>query len=244
MAGHNKWSKVKRYKEVADKKKGAMFSKLLKEIMVAAKSGSDPSGNARLRKAITDAKTQSVPKDNIDRAIKKGSGELGDVQLDELTYEGYGPGGIAVMVECVTDNRLRTQPELRKIFEKNAGNIGEMGAVAWGFEKKGTILISKVHSKEEELMNLVLEAGADDLNSSEEGFEVVTSPENFESVRSSLEKAKIPMELAEVSLVATNRITVTGTKAEEIQKLIEALEDHDDVQRVTTNADFGNADFG
>jgi YebC/PmpR family DNA-binding regulatory protein len=239
MAGHNKWSKVKRYKEVADKKKGAAFSKILKEIMLAAKSGTDPDSNASLRKLIGDAKAISIPKDNIERAIKKGSGELNDgAQLEELVYEGYAPGGIAVLVDCVTDNRLRTQPEIRKIFEKNDGLMAEMGAVAWGFEKKGVILVARSAAKEEALMNLVLEAGADDLSASEEGFEITTSPVAFYTVRDALEKAKIPMELSEVSSIPTNKIPVTGEAAEKIQKLLDILEDHDDVQRVTSNADF------
>ena len=239
MAGHNKWSKVKRYKEVADRKKGAAFSKVLKEIMLAAKNGADPDANASLRKLIGDAKAISIPKDNIERAIKKGSGELSDgAQLEEIVYEGYAPGGVAILVDCVTDNRLRTQPEIRKIFEKNEGILAEKGAVAWGFEKKGSILITKSAAKEESLMNLVLEAGADDLSSSDDGFEIITSPSNFHAVRDSIEKAKIAMEFAEVSSVPTNKIAVSGEILEKVQKLLEALEDHDDVQRVTSNAEF------
>lgn len=239
MAGHNKWSKVKRYKEIADKKKGAAFTKLLKEITIAARAGGDPDGNARLKKAISDAKSQSVPKDNIERAIKRGTGELGDgAQMEELLYEGYGPAGTAVLVECVTDNRLRTQPEIRKIFEKNGGNIAEKGAVAWGFEQKGQILIQRSAAQEENLLNLVLEAGAEDLITSEEGYEVRTSPAAFDAVRTSLEKAQISMELSEVSYVPLNRVTPPSDEVKsQIVNLLETLEEHDDVQRVTSNAE-------
>ncbi len=238
MAGHNKWSKVKRLKAVTDKRRGAMFSKILKEIMVAAKMGSDPSGNARLRKAISDAKAQSVPKDNIERAVKKGAGEMGDgVQLEELTYEAFGPGGVAFMIECVTDNRLRTQPEIKKIFERGGGAMAEMGAVAWSFEKKGIILIDRSHVAEEMLMNLALDAGADDLNPSGEGYEITTSPPNFENVRSVIEKSGIAMELAEVTYVPTSRVSATEEISDKIERLNEILEEHDDVQRVVHNAE-------
>lgn len=239
MAGHNKWSKVKRYKAVADKKRGALFSRMLKEIMVAAKNGKDPDGNARLRKAINDAKAESVPKENIERAIKKGAGELDGGQVDELIYEGYGPGGVAVLVEVVTDNRLRTQPEIRKIFELNGGNLGEQGSVAWGFQKKGIILVSKDQASEEQLMGMTLEVGAEDINASEDGYEVLMSPENFEAVRLNLEKAGIKMELAEISNTPTNKVKVSGDTTAKIESLLEELEEHDDVQRVTSNADIG-----
>ncbi|MDB5037617.1 MAG: hypothetical protein JWQ35_1145 [Bacteriovoracaceae bacterium] len=238
MAGHNKWSKVKRLKAVTDKRKGALFSKTLNEIMLAAKSSTDPASNFRLRKAISDAKAQSIPKDNIDRAIKKGSGELNDgVTLEELIYEGFGPGGVAFMVECVTDNRNRTQPELKKIFEKAGGMMGEMGSVAWSFEKKGQILVSRDKAKEEDLMNLVLEAGADDLKTSEDGYEILVSPPKFESVRQTLETQKIPVELAEITFVPTNKVPASADLIEIIDKLSESLEDHADVQRVVHNAD-------
>ncbi len=239
MAGHNKWSKVKRYKEAADKKKGAVWSKILKEIMVAAKNGSDPSANARLRKAITDAKAASVPKDNIERAIKKGAGELEGGTLDELVYEGYGPHGVAILVECVTDNRLRTQPEIRKIFEKHNGNLAEIGAVSWGFTKMGVILIPKDAADENALMDLVLNAGAEDMHTSDDGYEIHTPTSSFDNVREALEKANIPTALAEVTNVPSNKISISGDASTQIQNLIEALEDHDDVQRVSSNADFG-----
>lgn len=240
MAGHNKWSKVKRYKEVADRKKGAAFSKVLKEIMIAARSNTDPESNFRLRKAIEDAKALSVPKDNIERALKKASGELDGQQLEELVYEGYGPGGVAILIECVTDNRNRTQPEFRRIFDKNGGAMAEIGAVAWGFEKKGLILVSKEAAEENTLMNLVLDMGAEDMTVSAEGYEIITSPSQFEKVRSALQEAKIAMEFSEISSLPKNKISVTGESAESVQRLLEILEDHDDVQKVTSNADFGD----
>lgn len=239
MAGHNKWSKVKRLKAVTDAKKSALYGKYIKEITVAAKmGGADPSANARLRKAISDAKAQSVPRDNIERALKKASGDGADGQLEEITYEGYGPNGVAILVECVTDKRTRTQPELRKLFEKGGGNIAEVGAVAWGFSKKGLFLISKESISEERLMEIALEAGADDIQVSDEGFEVTTEPTQFLELHAVFEKEEIPMALSELSFIPQNRISVSGEAAEKLQNLIESLEEHDDVQRVTSNADF------
>lgn len=238
MAGHNKWSKVKRLKAVTDRKRGAAFSKVLNEIMIAAKSGSDPSGNARLRKAVADAKAFSVPRDNIERAIKKGAGELGEgVHLEELVYEGFGPNGVGFIVECVSDNRNRTQPELKKIFERGGGFLGEMGSVAWSFEKKGIILVGGDKAAEESLLNLALEAGAEDLKSSNDGFEILTSPQSFDSVRVALENQNIEMALSEVTYLPTSKIPIPEASIEIIEKLSEALEDHDDVQRVVHNAD-------
>jgi len=237
MAGHNKWSKVKRLKAVTDARKNAVFTKILKEIMVAAKNGKDPDSNARLRKAISDARAASVPKDNIERAVKKGAGELEGGQIEELTYEGYGPGGVAILVEAVTDNRLRTQPEIRKIFDKHGGSLGEMGSVAWGFSKKGIFLVPREQASEDTLMGIVLETGADDLAPSEEGFEIQTSPESYERVREALEKAKIVPALSELGPVANTKVAVNEETAEQIAGLTEALEEHDDVQRVVSNAD-------
>ena len=237
MAGHNKWSKVKRLKAVTDSRKNAVFTKILKEIMVAAKNGKDPDANARLRKAISDARAASVPKDNIERAIKKGAGELEGGQIEELIYEGYGPGGVAILVEALTDNRLRTQPEIRKIFDKNGGSLGEMGSVAWGFSTKGVFLVPKDQASEDSLMNIVLEAGADDLTPSDEGYEIQCSPENFESVRSALEAAHITPALAELGPTPSSKVTVTPEIAVQIESLVSALEDHDDVQKVVSNAE-------
>lgn len=240
MAGHNKWSKVKRYKEVADRRKGAAFSKVLKEITIAAKTNTDPNSNFRLRKAIEDAKALSVPKDNIDRALKKASGELEGENLEELTYEGYGPGGVAVLIECVTDNRNRTQPELRRIFEKNGGSIAEMGSVAWGFEKKGVILVARTAIDEEGLYQIALQNGADDILTSSEGYELISASAALESLRSNLEKARIQILLAELSFLPKTKVRVDGPVASEVQELLDALEDQDDVQKVVSNADFGD----
>jgi len=239
MAGHNKWSKVKRLKAVTDAKKSALYAKYIKEITVASKlGGPDPNANARLKKAIADAKAQSVPKDTIERALKKASGEGSDGQLEEVTYEGYGPNGIAVLVECVTDKKGRTQPELRKLFEKSGGNIAEAGAVAWSFERKGLILIQKEKIPEEKLMEFAIEAGAEDIQVSDEGYEITTGPTDFMEVYAKFEEAGIETELAELSFIPQNRLQVSGEEAEKVQRLIETLEDHDDVQRVTSNADF------
>lgn len=240
MAGHNKWSKVKHIKAAADKKKSAIYSKYIKEIAIAAKHGGpDPENNSRLKKAIADAKTQNVPKDNIERALKKASGDLNDGQsLEELTYEGYGPGGVAILIECITDKRNRTQPELRKILEKSGGTMAEAGAVAWGFEKVGLILVSRENTSEEKVMEVALEAGAADIIGSEEGFEIRTPPTEFIAVSDALEKAQISAELSELTFVPNNKIAVSEETAEKLRALVENLEDHDDAQRVTTNADW------
>lgn len=238
MAGHNKWSKVKHIKAVQDKKKNRIYTKCLKEIMVAARTGSDLSMNARLRTAVNDAKSQSVPKDTIERAIKKGAGELeGEGQIDELTYEGYGPGKVSILVDCVTDNRNRTFPELRKIFEKNDGSLAEPGAVSWNFDTKGLILIKKEIIEEEKLMELALESGAEDIQSSEEGYEIICEPSDFYQLKKSLEEASVAMELSEISRLAKTKTEVSDEDEEKLEKLLEAIEDHDDVQKVFTNTD-------
>lgn len=231
---------MKHIKAITDKKKSALYSKYIKEISVAAKTGgADPNNNARLKKAISDAKSQSVPKDNIERALKKASGELDDgTQLEEITYEGYGPGGVAFMVECITDKRNRTQPELRKIFEKAGGNIAEVGAVAWSFDRKGSILIKKEKASEEQLMEVALEAGAEDIQTSEDGFEITTPPDDFMNVLSAIEAASIEVEFSELGFVPQNKIPISGESESQINQLTENLEEHDDVQRVTNNAEF------
>lgn len=240
MAGHNKWSKVKHIKAVQDRKKSALYGKYIKEISIAAKlGGPDPDGNSRLKKAISDAKANNVPRDNIERALKRASGADGDAsQLEEIVYEGYGPGGVAILVECVTDNRNRTQPELRKIFEKNGGNIAEAGAVAWGFSKKGSILVSRQNAEEESLMNLALESGAEDIVGSPEGFEITTASTDFHRVLDAIERAGIRVEFSEVGYVPSNRLMLDSDKEQQLRQLLEGLEDQDDVQRVTSNADF------
>lgn len=238
MSGHSKWSTIKRKKAAIDAKRGKIFTKLLKEITVAAKEkGGDPDANPRLRLAINTAKSNNMPMDNINRAIKKGTGELEGVNYEEINYEAYGPHGVAVIVECLTDNKNRTVADLRHLISKNAGNMGESGSVAWMFERKGVISIKKNLINEDDLMELILEAGADDLKSDEEFFEVVSSIENFETVRKTLEGKGIEMDDASLQYLAKDMITKEGKEAEDVIKFVEAIEDNDDVQNVYSNAD-------
>lgn len=238
MSGHSKWATIKRKKAVLDAKKGKIFTKLIKEITIAAREGGgDPAGNPRLRLAIDNAKAQNMPQDNIDRAIKKATGELEGVTYHELTYEGYGPAGVALLVEVATDNKNRTVAEVRHFFSKNGGSMGETGSVAWMFDRKGIITLPAEGKKEEEVMEVVLEAGADDLSTEEDFFEVQTSVESFESVRKALAEKGFKIENASLQWIAKNTIEVKGEEAEKVMKLIEALEDLDDVQNVYSNAD-------
>ncbi len=239
MSGHSKWSTIKHKKGAQDAKRGRIFTKLIKEIMVAARlGGGDPSGNPRLRAAIAAAKSENMPKDNIERAIKKGTGELEGVTYEEITYEGYGPGGIAVLVEAMTDNRQRTVAEMRYIFSKRGGNLGEPGSVAWIFEKKGLILVNKDKVDEDTLMTIALDAGADDLQEQENEWEVHTSPEDFEKVKTELENNDISISSAQVTMVPKNTVKIEDEKqAGQVLRLMEALEDHDDVQNVYANFD-------
>lgn len=238
MGGHSHWSTVKRHKMAQDAKRGRVFTKIIREITTAAKvGGGDPEGNPRLRTAIAKAKEVNMPMDNIKKAIQRGTGELPGVTYEEAVYEGYGPGGVAVMVEIMSDNRNRTVSEIRHLFTKYGGSMGEAGCVSWMFSKKGYIVIEKTAADEEKLMSLVLEAGAEDLRTDEKNFEVITSPEDFEKVKRVLEDNKIPMALAEVTLVPQNYVNLEGKDAEQILKLMEALEDHDDVQKVHANFD-------
>lgn len=239
MSGHSKWSTIKRKKGANDAKRGKIFTRLIKEITVAARQGGgDPEGNPRLRSAIATAKTENMPKDNIARAIQKGTGELAGEIYDEILYEGYGPGGAAVLVECMTDNRNRTVADVRHYFAKSNGNLGESGCVAWMFEKKGLILVDKEGVSEEELMDMALEAGADDVVEEESEFQILTAPEDFEDVRESLEKSGVSFLDASISMVPKNTVDVTDEKhAKAILKLMESLEDHDDVQNVYSNFD-------
>jgi YebC/PmpR family DNA-binding regulatory protein len=244
MSGHSKWHSIKHKKGALDAKRGKLFTKLIKEITVAARSGGgDATGNARLRKAISDAKASNMPNDTIDRAIRRGTGEEEGVHYEEITYEGYGPAGVALMVEAMTDNRNRTVAEIRHIFSKNGGNLGESGSVGWIFEKKGYIVVDKKAKPEEDLFELAIDAGADDLRDDEENFEILTSPENFESVLAAVKTAGIEPAVAEVSLVPQNYIKVEGADARQMLKLMEALEDHDDVQKVSANFDISDADM-
>ncbi len=239
MSGHSKWSTIKRKKGAVDAKRGKIFTRLIKEITVAARmGGGDPVGNPRLRAAIASAKTENMPKDNIERAIKKGTGELEGAVYEEITYEGYGPGGVAILVDCMTDNKNRTVADIRHYFSKSGGNLGESGCVSWMFTKKGTILVDKEDINEEELMEKALEAGAEDVVEEDNVFQVVTSPDDFEDVREALEADGVKFIEAAVAMVPQNTVDITDEKtAGQILTLLERLEDHDDVQNVYANFD-------
>ena len=244
MSGHSKWHSIKHKKGALDAKRGKLFTKFIKEITVAARSGGgDPEGNARLRKAILDAKNGNMPNDTIDRAIRRGTGEEEGVNYEEITYEGYGPGGVALLIESMTDNRNRTVAEIRHIFSKNGGNLGESGSVGWMFEKKGYIVVEKAAKSEEELFELAIEAGADDLRADEDTFEIITSPEAFDTVLTAVKGAGVEPQVAEVEMVPQNYIRLEGGDARQMLKLMEALEDHDDVQKVSANFDISEADM-
>jgi YebC/PmpR family DNA-binding regulatory protein len=239
VSGHSKWSTIKRKKGAVDAKRGKIFTRLIKEITVAARmGGGDPVGNPRLRAAIASAKTENMPKDNIERAIKKGTGELEGAVYEEITYEGYGPGGVAILVDCMTDNKNRTVADIRHYFSKSGGNLGESGCVSWMFTKKGTILVDKEDINEEELMEKALEAGAEDVVEEDNVFQVVTSPDDFEDVREALEADGVKFFEAAVAMVPQNTVDITDEKtAGQILTLLERLEDHDDVQNVYANFD-------
>ncbi len=239
MSGHSKWSTIKHKKGAADAKRGKIFTRLIKEITIAARlGGGDAEGNPRLRAAVAEAKGNNMPKDNIDRAIKRGTGELEGAAYEEFTYEGYGPGGVALIVEALTDNTNRTTPEIRHIFEKYNGNFGTPGSVKFQFERKGYFAIEKSAVGEEKLMEVVLEAGADDLQAEDaEAFEVYTQPDAFEAVRQALEKAKIPTVEAKLGMIPTNYVSLDEAHAKQAIKLVEMLDDHEDVQNVWSNFD-------
>jgi YebC/PmpR family DNA-binding regulatory protein len=238
MSGHSKWHSIKHKKGALDAKRGKLFTKLIKELTVSARTGGgDPNGNARLRKAIADAKAGNMPNDTIDRAIRRGTGEEAGVNYEEVTYEGYGPGGVALLIETVTDNRNRTVAEIRHIFSKNGGNLGESGSVAWMFQKKGTIIIDKSAADEEKMMELALEAGAEDVAGDEETWEVITSPEDFNAVLDTVKAAGIEPLSSDVTMRPTNSVQVTGATAQQVLRLMEALEDNDDVSSVAANFD-------
>ena len=245
MSGHSKWHTIKHKKGALDAKRGKIFTKLIKEITVAARTGGsgDVDSNARLRKAVTDAKAQNMPNDTIDRAIKRGTGELEGVAYDEITYEGYGPNGVAVMVETMTDNRNRTVAELRHIFSKNGGNLGESGSVAWMFDKKGYIVVDKAARSEDELFEIAIDAGADDMQDDGDVFEIFTAPDSFESVNEAIRKSGIEPQAAEVSMIPQNYIELTGADAKTMMKLYDALEDNDDVQKVYANFDIDESEM-
>jgi YebC/PmpR family DNA-binding regulatory protein len=238
MSGHSKWSSIKHKKAVKDSRRGKLFSKLIKEITVAARlGGGDLNGNPRLRTAVTTARENSMPNENIDRAIKKGTGELEGVHYEEVNYEGYGPGGAAIIASALTDNRNRTVSELRRVFEKHHRNMGAAGCVAWMFHKRGVIRVDKGVSDEDRIMEVALEAGADDVSDATDSWEIVTAPEHFEAVKTALEAAKIDRTSAEVTLVPENTVSLTGKDAEHTLKLLDELEEHDDIQSVASNVD-------
>jgi YebC/PmpR family DNA-binding regulatory protein len=238
MSGHSKWSTIKRKKGAADAKRGKVFSKLIKEITVSARmGGGDQSGNPRLRAAILAAKAENMPKDNIDRAIKKGTGDLEGAAYEETSYEGYGPGGVAILVQVLTDNKNRTVSDVRHIFTKNGGNMADAGSVAWLFDKKGFVVFDKGKVDEEALMEWALEAGVDDIREQENEWEVITSTEIFEQVRTALEKKQWIPQVAEVTMLPKNTITLDAKQAEQMLRMMEALEDHEDVQNVYANFD-------
>ena len=239
MSGHSKWAQIKRKKAATDVKRGKIFTKLIREIITAARlGGGDPDSNARLRAAIEAAKAENMPKQNIERAIKKGTGELEGSYYEEVSYEGYGTGGIAILISALTDNRNRTVSELRYLFSKYGGNLGETGCVSWMFEKKGVISFAKNEIDEEGLMELAVEAGAEDIKIEEDEFEVITSPEEFDRIKQFFDKAGLKYERAEITMICKNVVKITDkNQAERILKLMDALEDHDDVQKVYTNFD-------
>jgi YebC/PmpR family DNA-binding regulatory protein len=245
MSGHSKWHTIKHKKGATDAKRGKIFTKLIKEITVAARTGGsgDVDSNARLRKAVTDAKGQNMPNDTIDRAIKRGTGELEGAQYDEVLYEGYGPNGVAVMVEAMTDNRNRTVAEIRHIFSKNGGNMGESGSVGWMFDKKGYFVVDKAAKSEEELFEIAIEAGADDMQDEGDVFEIFSAPETFDAVNDALKAAGIEPQAAEVSMVPQNYIKLEGGDAKTMMKLYDALEDNDDVQKVYANFDIDESEL-
>ena len=243
MSGHSKWATIKHKKGALDAKRGKIFTRLIKEITMAAKAGGDPEKNPRLRTAVAAAKAENMPGDNIKKAIQRGTGELPGVTYEEITFEGFGPGGAAVMVEVTTDNRNRTVSEMRHAFSKNGGNMGAAGSVAHMFSKKGDIVIPKATAKEDDLMNIVLEAGADDLQDSGEHWEIITDPGSFEAVLEAVKAAGITPESAEVTMLPANYVKLEGHQANTMIRLMEALEDHDDVQNVYSNFDFDQKDM-
>jgi len=236
MAGHSHWAGIKHKKAAVDAKRGKMWSKLSKAIIVAARSGGgDPGMNLRLRYAIDDAKAVSMPKDNIERAIKKGTGEIDGGQLDSVVYEGYGPGGVAVLCEILTDNRNRTAPEIRKIFEMSGGKLGATGCVAWMFDQKGLLLVPTDQTDEDALMELALEHGADDVRRDADNFEITCPPEAYDDVLTAIKQANLKTEVAELTLIPQNTVDLSEDEARKVLKLMERLDDHDDVQNVASN---------
>ncbi|MFO1519732.1 MAG: YebC/PmpR family DNA-binding transcriptional regulator [bacterium] len=244
MSGHSKWATIKRKKGAADAKRGQVFTKLIKAITVAARmGGGDPGGNPRLRKAIDDAKAQSMPTDNINRAIKKGTGELEGVSYEDITYEAYGPAGVAIMIESLTDNKNRTVSELRNILGKGGGNMGESGSVGWVFDKKGVFYFDKSKYTEDQLMEVALEAGADDVQAGENDIQISCDPASYDTVKAALDKAGLAYLSSEVGMIPKNYIKLTGDDASKMLRLMDNLEEHDDVQKVYANFDISDEEM-
>ena len=242
MAGHSKWAQIKRKKAVTDARRGKLWTQLLKEVTVAARlGGGDPAGNARLRTAISDARAANVPKDNLERAIKRGTGELEGGNIEELSYEGYAPGGVALLVETITDNRNRTVSEVRHLFSKHGGNLGENGCVSWMFEKRGFLAIPKETIDEEEFVELAVELGADDFSVGDAGYEIYVGPAVYPEAKERLESKGIPLSAHEVGQIPKNTVAVDAETAPKVLRLIEALEDNDDVQNVWANFEMDEA---
>ncbi len=237
MSGHSKWATIKHKKGALDAKRGKIFTRLIKEITIAAKGGGDPDGNPRLRTAILAAKAENMPADNIKRAIQRGTGELEGATYEEIAFEGYGPGGVAIIVEVLTDNRNRAVSEVRHTFSKNGGNLGETGSVKFMFSKKGLIAIEKAAATEEQLMDIVLEHGGEDLSDEGDSWEIVTDPGSYEAVANAVKAAGIPAVASEVTMIASTYTKLEGTAASQMVRLLEALEDLDDVQNVYSNFD-------
>ncbi|MBU0463216.1 MAG: YebC/PmpR family DNA-binding transcriptional regulator [Proteobacteria bacterium] len=244
MSGHSKWATIKHKKGATDAKRGKIFTKIIKEITVAARmGGGDPETNPRLRSALISARSENMPKDTFERAIKKGTGDLDGVNYEEILYEGYGPGGVAVLVECLTDNRNRTIAEVRQVFNKAGGNVGTDGCVAWMFDKKGLIIVNKEDSDEETLMELALDAGAEDIKEEAESFEIICEPADFEAVKEAIDAAQIKYEMAEITMIPQNMTKVEGKDAEQMINFMEALDDCDDIQKFYSNADIPDEVF-
>jgi YebC/PmpR family DNA-binding regulatory protein len=244
MSGHSKWHSIKHKKAAADAKRGKAFTQVIKEITVAARlGGGDPNFNPRLRLVVDKAKSLNMPKDNIDRAIKKGTGELEGYNLEEVVYEGYGPGGVAVLIEATTDNRNRTVSELRHLFSKYGGNLSEAGSVAWMFQKKGYLVIERDKISEEDLLEVALEAGAEDVNEDDSNWEIFTPPEAFEAVRDALAAKNIPIAVEQLSMIPQSNVKLEGKSAVQMLRLMEALEDHEDLQNVWANFDIAEKEM-
>lgn len=244
MSGHSKWHSIKHKKAATDSKRGRIFTRLIKEMTAAARNGGgDPDANPRLRLAVATAKASNMPAENIKRSIMRGTGELPGVSYEDVNYEGYGPGGVAIFMVGLTDNKNRTVAELRHLLGKNGGNLGESGCVGWMFDRKGYIVVEKAAAEEDKLMEIALGAGAEDLREDGDEFEIITSPEEMETVRQALEAAGIPMTTAEISMIPQNYVKLEGKNAQTMLKLMEALEDHEDIQNVYSNFDIDESEF-